>query len=55
MLHHIVLALLVSLDAGLKFAGAIVFVAASSVIRCHGALKPCEIAKNGAEDIGDDL
>ncbi len=49
LLHHILLALLASFDAILKPADAIVPVAASS------ALKPCEIAKNGAEDIGDDL
>lgn len=49
LLHQILLALLVSFDAILKPADAIFFVAASS------ALKPCQIAKIGAEDIGNDL
>ena len=55
LLHHIVLALLVSFYVGSKPADAIVPVAASSIIRCQRALKPCQIAKEGAENIGDDL
>ena len=53
--HHDLIALLVSFDACLRPSDVIVSVAASSVICCYGTLKPCEIAKNSAENMGGGL